>query len=667
MATGERSLRAWTWALAAALLAVLAALLADHARRTSVTIDEPVHLYAGVRYWQCGDFAVNPEHPPLAKWLAAAPLQGRGWIEPADARCGDALGDKRVHGLNANDMIAANGVTPMLLPARLAMTALTVLLAIVLAVAAWRAFGAAGGLAALALVAAEPTLLAHGSLVTTDMALTVTGVCTVLALRAWMRVPDLRRLIVLAASAGALLASKHSAVLFLPALLLLWAARPVTVPEAPAMPIHRQLASLGLALAMALAVLWTAYGWRASALPPGAQPHAMTAARYLAENGRPEQATSLPARVLTSIEPTGLLPEAYLLGLADIVASGRRTVSVLGTSHESGVWFYFPLALATKASLPLLALAVLGAVVLSRTREGRAHLAWFGVPGVLYLVQSTGSGMNIGVRHVLPVFAFLVLLGAGGAAWIGRRVPYGRWGVALGLALNLAGTVAGAPHHIAFGNALAGGRDGMRRIFTDSNVEWGQNHRLIAPEAAHRRAPCWVALFGGGQVNGHYHRCRVIPGSGAWFRFDAPPQPMPAVIEGTLFASTTVLPPRGGPEYSPLLQHTPQAVLGGSLYVFEGRFELPGASALTHATRSAWYLREEQPAAALVESTRALALWPDDPRVQLVHARALGASGRRAEARAWFDATIASARRDPAHYIDLAIRARRERDALASP
>src|SRR5262245_65917521 len=42
--------------------------------RLSATTDEPVHLAAGFSYWQTRDFRMNPEHPPLAKLIAAAPL-----------------------------------------------------------------------------------------------------------------------------------------------------------------------------------------------------------------------------------------------------------------------------------------------------------------------------------------------------------------------------------------------------------------------------------------------------------------------------------------------------------------------------------------------------------------------------------------------------------------
>ena len=42
--------------------------------RLSATSDEPIHIAAGYSYWVTRDFRMNPEHPPLAKLLAAFPL-----------------------------------------------------------------------------------------------------------------------------------------------------------------------------------------------------------------------------------------------------------------------------------------------------------------------------------------------------------------------------------------------------------------------------------------------------------------------------------------------------------------------------------------------------------------------------------------------------------------
>src|SRR5262249_46906437 len=44
------------------------------ATKLSATSDEVAHLPAGYSYWTTRDFRLNPEHPPLAKLLAALPL-----------------------------------------------------------------------------------------------------------------------------------------------------------------------------------------------------------------------------------------------------------------------------------------------------------------------------------------------------------------------------------------------------------------------------------------------------------------------------------------------------------------------------------------------------------------------------------------------------------------
>src|SRR5262249_8890908 len=65
-------------AMASALLVLMAVLAGGAALRGSVTIDEVSHIGAGVSYLQKLDLRMNPEHPPLAKVLAALPLIARG-------------------------------------------------------------------------------------------------------------------------------------------------------------------------------------------------------------------------------------------------------------------------------------------------------------------------------------------------------------------------------------------------------------------------------------------------------------------------------------------------------------------------------------------------------------------------------------------------------------
>lgn len=60
--------------IAALLLLAMAAMAGGAALRESVTVDEVVHIGAGVSYLQKLDLRLNEEHPPLPKILAAIPL-----------------------------------------------------------------------------------------------------------------------------------------------------------------------------------------------------------------------------------------------------------------------------------------------------------------------------------------------------------------------------------------------------------------------------------------------------------------------------------------------------------------------------------------------------------------------------------------------------------------
>ena len=65
------------------LLGVFMLQLWLHTTSTSATYDEPFHLLAGYQYLQCGDYGINPEHPPLPKLLAALPIAMRALASPA--------------------------------------------------------------------------------------------------------------------------------------------------------------------------------------------------------------------------------------------------------------------------------------------------------------------------------------------------------------------------------------------------------------------------------------------------------------------------------------------------------------------------------------------------------------------------------------------------------
>src|SRR5687768_7128317 len=101
------------------LFAAFAFQLVYHAVRTSATVDEPDHILAGHQHWQCGDFGINPEHPPLLKLLATAPLNFMDLTEPP-WECGAKLTSTFEAFSYGSSFLVENGIDSVVLPTRLA-------------------------------------------------------------------------------------------------------------------------------------------------------------------------------------------------------------------------------------------------------------------------------------------------------------------------------------------------------------------------------------------------------------------------------------------------------------------------------------------------------------------------------------------------------------------
>jgi dolichyl-phosphate-mannose--protein O-mannosyl transferase len=158
----------WILVAAGLLFAVLFAELFFSVRQNSQTFDESAHLYAGYSYWKTHDFGINPEHPPLAKMLAALPLLPLKLAvnppPPIYFRGASARGGR--------EFLYSHDAAALLLRARLAMSLFTFALALLVFLAAREMFGWQAALIALLLFVFEPNILANGALVTTDMAVT---------------------------------------------------------------------------------------------------------------------------------------------------------------------------------------------------------------------------------------------------------------------------------------------------------------------------------------------------------------------------------------------------------------------------------------------------------------------------------------------------------------
>ena len=610
----------------------------------SATFDENTHIAAGYRYWQCGEFADNPEHPPLVKFVAAAPL--RTWrIVGFGVPCGSQIISLPASYYIAHRIANSAKATDLLIKARHAVLVfpLALLVSVFFAARAW--LGDVAASMAAILFTFEPFILAQGAQVLTDMALALFAFLTVTAAIAFVRSQPARRWVWSIAAGltmGAALASKGSAV-FLPLVLALVLAGShfVTLREQRGKGAHLFYAFV-IVCAIAWAVLWCAYGFRYYSLP-----HATSSVYDIRGMFRSAgNSGSLSAALITGAAEHHLFPEAYLAGLALVVNDSSRPTYIFGRILPTGVPYYFPFAIAVKTTVALLALALVGILAPVLWRKHRTLYVALLAPVATYLTIGITSRLNIGLRHMLTIYPFLIVFAAAAGArlWRNKR---GQIVVAMLLGWQVASSLHAAPLEISYGNELAGGSSHVYRELAGADLEWGQSYpALMHYVSEHHVSDCrvgWVGIEDVGRT-----------GCGELFQAtdpfsDALPAALPAYYNGTIIlsAGTVAL-----PAYSDLLGREPDEIIAnGSLLVFRplasGSYDLRRIAATRGTYRALWMLQHGQISAALDEFARSEEATSDKTVHELLYGYALEAAHRIAEARTHFEEVVRLAANNP--------------------
>ncbi len=617
-----------------------------HATRTSATTDEPFHILAGYRYWQCGDYGINPEHPPLLKLLAALPIRSQTLIEPSSP-CGSKITDKWEGFLTGYQFLSRNGVDRILIPARLAASLMSILLAVLVFLSALEMFGKPVAFVALALLVFEPILIADGSLVLTNTAVTAMMFAAVYALYRYRQKPTMPRLLLTGLAVGLMLASKHSGILMLPILFVLLfvdilLARKRNKAETDtrlSRSLLNNAAAYTAIFLIGLTVLWATYGFRYYALP-GATSDTVSVVDFFKESDRPEVANAFSGKTVELIRRTHIFPESYVYGLADIVALKRSTY-LLGRFYPTAQWFYFPVAFTIKTSIALLLLLPLGLLTRKLYRRHPREMLFLLLPSLAYFAICLTSSLN-GSSYILPVYPFFIVIAAAGACALAEKYRAFFYPLVALLLFHAFTAIRTAPNYIAFANDLWGGTNNTYQLL--HGVDKGQNLKIIdeylKKEDIH---DCWIAYHGMEELARINQTCHVIPD---WWTRTPIIEPLPPVIEGTVLLSVEVLPPKhaiyGHPvfEYEAVAKTEPVAILGGSILVYRGRFEIPLAAALSYRDRGRQYRSLKRFDEAVADGRKAVELAPDDPRMHLFLGITLARAGKSDEARQELETTV---------------------------
>jgi 4-amino-4-deoxy-L-arabinose transferase-like glycosyltransferase len=633
------------WAIVAGLIVSQMLLTLIMVHRESLTFDEGNHMFAGYMMWHTKDYGLNPEHPPFVKLLATAPLLGRPlWVPELQGR------DFKTEAyLSGRDWLARNDGdrNQLVFEMRVAAGLLAVALSLVIFLAARESFGDWAAIFALTLAAFDPNILAHSALVTTDIGVSLFFLASTWCFYRYVKQPTATRLVVAGVMAGLLLATKHSGIMLAPILVLL-IAREIAAAEKGTRARHAlrlSAAFCGIFL-IAFPVLWSFYGFRYAARPAGLQ-MSTTLADYVAPLG------PHISWLINLVGRLHLLPESYLIGLVDV---GRMAlfypVFIFGRNIAHGVWWYFPSVIAIKTTLALLALAAL-AIYAAATRKLKwsREVDFLLIPALFYLAVAMVSGMNIGARHLLPFYAYMFVLAAGGAAAL--AVSSRKWFsiCLLLLAAHVASSLAAFPNSMAYANEAWGGPANVHKLLSDSSVDWAQQlFQVKAWQQRHPAEECWFAYFAHPEINPETYgiTCHHLPTADTGGLGGA--DNVPPLIEGAVLISAGDLsgcewPAASLNPYDAFRSAKPEETIDHAVMIYRGRFDLKQAASLSRAQNATEAVAKGDAAGALALADQAVALDPSSILAHEARGDALAAMGRKQEARQEWDTSLREAQK----------------------
>lgn len=558
-------------ALAVLLLVVVHLTLAVRSLvEENPTIDEVIHLPAGITYWQTGKFGLYHHNPPLVKLVAALPVMAMGGAEvPYSDPSWKSEPQNKAQFAHVFQQANARQYFELFSRARLMMPLFSVLGGLVIFLWSKRLYGPGGGLLSLALWLLCPNVLAHCRLVTSDIGSASLGVLATYVFWRSLQRPTWLRAALAGLCLGLAQLSKFSMIL----LYGLWPLLGLLHLFTGAVEGSRmRRASRGLVqglfiLTLSVAVVNVGYGFEGVGIPlgkfefvsqsltqpvpagsklwrPSGDDTLLNAAyRYRINRFRGTWLETLPTP----------FPKHYVLGFDDqkFEAEGvpqkfldpnstsdevsGYPVYLNGTIRQKSWWYYYLLTLAYKVPEGTWALFLASLVILLTSPRSRAF--WFdevtvlALPVLVILVMSVLTNINLGLRYVLPGFPFVFISigkvvpwATGLSARVRRRAAESF--VVASLVATMTATLAITPHYLAYFNWASGGASNGSSHLIDSNLDWGQDlvglRRWLqthAPDEA-------VGLAYFGQINPNIFLFRS-EGGFPWFL----PPPRPGSIQ----------------------------------------------------------------------------------------------------------------------------------------
>lgn len=534
----------------------------------SGTTDEVAHIPSGYSYIKYLDYRLNPEHPPLAKALSGLSLViHSGFNGFQDNWTWNAIDQWDAGWYFLYN--AGNNPAQVLFWARLPMMLLMIGLGLFLFKWSKELWGRKVGLFVLLLYSFYPDVIAHGRLVTTDVAAAFGFVVATYYFDKYLKNQTTKTMIFAALALACAQLLKFSAVLLYGIFIFYIIVKAFMEKEnrqdfwAKFWKYFKGYFWIGVISLLVIWAVYTPFTWNT----PASIEHKLIETN-LTSDSRTQNLRAFEHLFENSRFTRGL--GHYLLGIMLVVArvAGGNATYIMGYVSDKSISWFFPVAWLIKTPIPILVLFFSSIIFLFKkpfkdSKKDKWLLWLFLTPFVVYWAFTLKGQLNIGTRHLMPTVPFILLM----IGYLASKVFTGKlkWPkYALGTLATylIISTMSFYPCFLSYFNETVP-RDQRYQYLVDSALDWGQDLlRLQKYIEDNNIDSIKVDYFGGSQPN--YY----IKNSTKWHSSNGPTTGWLAVSAEYYQSSKLYGPKEGIWSYEWLDNFKPVKIVGGSILVY---------------------------------------------------------------------------------------------------
>lgn len=524
------------WIFSFCITIILSFLAFGSSMGDSLTIDESPHIASGYSYVVKGDYRLNPEHPPLLKFLSGLSIWVGGKLTLQGIYFPDNI-SAWTERVNAQwDMgyafifNAGNDANFIIWWARLPIILILLLGSIYIPYSVYyHTKSKAISLIVVVLYAFSPNVIAHGRLVTTDLIATLSFILVIDFWLRYLQAPNNKNIFYLSLAIGLAFISKFSTILLLPMMFIsgfgyifirYWKTKKQILAKSLILIRDGIIVACGVFIVINLAY-WLVM--RNMSIDTQLQ---------LVQDSFPQenQISDITKQTLSNIiqAPGMQYFGQYLLGQAMVIqrVGGGNTTFLLGEFTNQSFIQYFPITYLLKENLiiivSLIIIILASALIIIKNIKSRVKIKsqnilkyWYeitiAIMIILYWVISIRGNLNLGIRHILPAVVLTYILIAIGIVRILIPLQFSKVVLALFLSIYIFSSLFTYPNYISHLNILAGQNQGYQ-IFTDSNLDWGQDLKRLNNWTKQKNIDTlYIDYFGTADIQYYLPDTKIIP------------------------------------------------------------------------------------------------------------------------------------------------------------